>query len=189
MIAGPPVIKDTDIIPFFGTTASTKGSFADAEQSFPELKLSKKTEVPPAVRRDHPAGHHPGDGEEPQPRADQGDRGPGHRPHHRAPGGRARNSQPQSVGTANTFFLTENASANHVTATFWIEKVKKPHTNGHFLQLQYTQTVMLDFNGLRWPHVSVATLRKQKRDGHGGARRPARRRCPEPGRPSETELT
>ena len=73
----------------------------------------------------------------------------------------ARNSKPQSVGTANTFFLTENASADHVFATFWIEKVKKPHTNGHFLQLQYTQTVMLDFNGLRWPHVSVATLRKQ----------------------------
>ena len=48
-----------------------------------------------------------------------------------------------------------------MTATFWIERVKKPHTGGHFLQLQYTQTVMLDFNGLRWPHVSVATLRKQ----------------------------
>ena len=86
----------------------------------------------------------------------------------------ARNSQPQSVGTANTFFLTENASANHVTATFWIEKVKKPHTSGHFLQLQYTQTVMLDFNGLRWPHVSVATLRKQGAT-HLGPRRPADR--------------
>lgn len=34
---------------------------------------------------------------------------------------------------------------------------------GHVLtvkskQIQYTQTVMLDFNGLTWPHVSVATL-------------------------------
>ncbi len=30
-----------------------------------------------------------------------------------------------------------------------------------FLQLQYTQTVLLNFNGgLSWPHVSVATLRK-----------------------------
>jgi hypothetical protein len=27
-----------------------------------------------------------------------------------------------------------------------------------FLQLQYTQTVFLNFNGLSWPHVSVATL-------------------------------
>lgn len=25
-------------------------------------------------------------------------------------------------------------------------------------QIQYSQTVMLDFNGLSWPHVSVATL-------------------------------
>ena len=30
-----------------------------------------------------------------------------------------------------------------------------------FLQLQYTQTVLLNFNGLSWPHVSVATLRKR----------------------------
>ena len=29
------------------------------------------------------------------------------------------------------------------------------------LQLQYTQRVMLDFNGIHWPHVTVATLRKQ----------------------------
>ena len=35
-----------------------------------------------------------------------------------------------SVGTANTFFLTENASANLVSATFWIETVKKPHPPG-----------------------------------------------------------
>jgi hypothetical protein len=26
------------------------------------------------------------------------------------------------------------------------------------LQLQYTQRVLLNFNGLSWPHVSVATL-------------------------------
>jgi len=25
-------------------------------------------------------------------------------------------------------------------------------------QIQYTQTVLLNFNGLSWPHVSVATL-------------------------------
>jgi hypothetical protein len=53
-----------------------------------------------------------------------------------------------------------NADAAQVTATFWIEKVRKPHGPGHFLQLQYTQTVLLNFNGLSWPHVSVATLRK-----------------------------
>jgi hypothetical protein len=159
-IAGPPIIKDTDIIPFFGHDASTKGSFADAEQSFPELNLAKKTKF----RQPANAATQPGitqamvknpnlvltkaiAGQEivrtTVLRVD------------------AKNGVPQGVGTANTFFLTENASANHVFATFWIEKVKKPHTAGHFLQLQYSQTVMLDFNGLRWPHVSVATLRKQ----------------------------
>jgi hypothetical protein len=82
----------------------------------------------------------------------------------------ATNAHLASVGTANTFFLTENASANLVSATFWIETVKNPHAAGHFLQLQYTQTVMLDFNGLRWPHVSVATLRRQAGGaGAGGA--------------------
>ena len=42
-IAGPPIIKDTDIIPFSAGDPSTKGSFTDAEQSFPELNMSKKT--------------------------------------------------------------------------------------------------------------------------------------------------
>jgi hypothetical protein len=28
----------------------------------------------------------------------------------------------------------------------------------HFTQIQYTQTVLLNFNGLTWPHVSVNTL-------------------------------
>jgi len=158
-IAGPPVIKDTDIIPFFGTDPSTKGSFADAEQSFPELNLGKKAKF-----------RQPSDAAT-QPDITQAMVKNPNALLQKAIVGQdivrttvlrvdARNSKPVSTGTANTFFLTENASADHVTATFWIEKVKKPHNNGHFLQLQYTQAVMLDFNGLRWPHVSVATLRK-----------------------------
>src|SRR5260221_478916 len=43
---------------------------------------------------------------------------------------------------------------------FWIETVQNPH-NTQFLQLQYTQTVILDFIGIKWPHISVATLVKQ----------------------------
>ena len=27
-------------------------------------------------------------------------------------------------------------------------------------QLQYTQTVLLNFNGISWPHVTVGTLHK-----------------------------
>jgi hypothetical protein len=71
-------------------------------------------------------------------------------------------------GTRNTAFLAGrtdppggNAKAVEVEATFWIQTL--PGAPGHpdILQLQYTQLVQLDFNGLRWPHVTVATLRKQ----------------------------
>lgn len=67
-------------------------------------------------------------------------------------------------GTANTAFLEgfpggrPNADAAVATATFWLETVRD-QDGKNFLQLQYTQTVMLDFAGLSWPHVSVATLR------------------------------
>ena len=66
-------------------------------------------------------------------------------------------------GTENTGFLAgtktagPNAQGANVTAIFWIEIVKG---TPDFLQLQYTQTVLLNFNGLSWPHVTVATLRK-----------------------------
>jgi hypothetical protein len=79
-------------------------------------------------------------------------------------------SRPQPVpggGTANTAFLGSgsnppggNADAVEVDAIFWIETVTD-HDGGDFLQLQYTRVVQLDFNGLRWPHVTVATMRKQ----------------------------
>jgi hypothetical protein len=67
-------------------------------------------------------------------------------------------------GTDNISFLVgtkdgQNADAAQMSAIFWIETVED--ANKHtFLQLQYTQTVLLNFNGLSWPHVSVATLRK-----------------------------
>jgi hypothetical protein len=61
-------------------------------------------------------------------------------------------------GVENIPFVTENANASFISAIFWIERVDGP--NGTFLQLQYVQTVLLDFKGLHWPHVSVATLLK-----------------------------
>ena len=71
-------------------------------------------------------------------------------------------------GTANTAFLSDagnppigNANAVEVDATFWIETVAGTQGQPDKLQLQYTQLVQLDFNGLRWPHVTVATLHKQ----------------------------
>jgi hypothetical protein len=71
-------------------------------------------------------------------------------------------------GTANTAFLATssnppggNAKATEVEATFWIETIAGTGGNPDKLQLQYTQRVQLDFNGIHWPHVTVATLEKQ----------------------------
>jgi hypothetical protein len=67
-------------------------------------------------------------------------------------------------GVANTAFLAgvpaggPNADAVLVTSTFWIETITAPEPG---MQLQYTQTVLLNFNGLSWPHITVATLAKQ----------------------------
>jgi LysM repeat protein len=68
-------------------------------------------------------------------------------------------------GQANTAFLQgspnegPNAQAALVTATFWIETTEGPVAGGpDFHQLQYTQRVLLNFNGLSWPHITVATL-------------------------------
>jgi hypothetical protein len=69
-------------------------------------------------------------------------------------------------GLANTAFLQgapsegPNAQAALVTATFWIETVQDRDGGPDIDQLQYTQRVLLNFNGLSWPHITVATLRK-----------------------------
>jgi hypothetical protein len=52
-----------------------------------------------------------------------------------------------------------NAIAAFAEATFWIERVKGDHGDPDFNQLQYTQCVLLNFNELSWPHITVATLR------------------------------
>ena len=64
-------------------------------------------------------------------------------------------------GVANTAFLQggsdgPNAVAARVSSTFWLQTIQgsaQPDL------LQYSQTVLLNFNGVSWPHVSVATLR------------------------------
>jgi hypothetical protein len=69
-------------------------------------------------------------------------------------------------GIENIPFLVPNAQTATVFATFWLETIR--HGAGSFLQLQYVQTVLLNFPvlgakplvNLSWPHVSVATLRK-----------------------------
>ncbi len=65
-------------------------------------------------------------------------------------------------GTANTAFLKggpqgPNAVAVSVNATFWLETLQGQTAP---TQLQYAQTVLLNFSGLSWPHITVGTLRK-----------------------------
>ena len=71
-------------------------------------------------------------------------------------------------GMDNIAFLTgvgvppaggPNAIAAFAEATFWIERVRGEYGNPDFNQLQYTQRVLLNFNELSWPHITVATLR------------------------------
>jgi hypothetical protein len=70
-------------------------------------------------------------------------------------------SPPLLVGSVgNIPFVTTNANANSFSTIFWIETVKNVD-GSYFLQLQYTQTVILEFAGLKWPHIAVATLVKQ----------------------------
>ena len=68
-------------------------------------------------------------------------------------------------GTSNIAFLQgaaggPNAQSAQVDAIFWVETVLHPDGKKK-TQLQYTQRVLLNFNGLSWPHISVATLTKQ----------------------------
>jgi hypothetical protein len=66
----------------------------------------------------------------------------------------------QSGGVQNIPFVDRNAPVTELSATFWIQTVlNKDGTQ--FLRLQYSQTVFLQFAGLTWPHISVATLVKQ----------------------------
>jgi len=70
-------------------------------------------------------------------------------------------------GLANTAFLQGSAAAGPnalaalTTAIFWIETAQGQA--GTPDQLQYTQTVLLNFNGLSWPHITVGALKRSTR--------------------------
>jgi len=71
---------------------------------------------------------------------------------------------PAGGGTSNIAFLEgtgggPNAQSAEMDAIFWIEEFEDHHGKSKF-QLQYSQRVLLNFNNLSWPHVSVATLEK-----------------------------
>jgi hypothetical protein len=75
------------------------------------------------------------------------------------PSGQGNLAGPFGGGILNIPFVTANANAISMQATFWIETVTPPGAEP-FLQLQYTQTVILNFLDINWPHISVATLVK-----------------------------
>lgn len=83
------------------------------------------------------------------------------------PAGKDKKGVNAGGGIANTAFLggaspqKTNALPVEVDATFWIEHVQGENGAADFYQLQYRQVVNLQFEGFSWPHLTVATLRKQ----------------------------
>jgi hypothetical protein len=161
-ILGPPHIGESSIIPFpVGSPPPPSSEFASAEAVFTELNLATKTDfrhmspgVDEALVRNPNAFLLKG-----------------------LAGKKVVNTTVLAIstrhtpvkggGTANTAFLEAasfppggNAKAVEVDVVFWIEAIEGEGGAPNTLQLQYTQLVQLDFNGLRWPHVSVATLQK-----------------------------
>jgi hypothetical protein len=161
---GPPTIPDTNILPFFfGDPRPKNSDFHSISQTFNELVLSQHTAfrfVAPGVTQDIVKNPN-----SVLQKALQG-KTVKHRTFlHVATG---HSLIKAGGGTANTAFLAAsgnppggNAKAGQVEARFWIETIAG--TGGHpdTHQLQYTQLVMLDFNGIHWPHVTVGTLVKQ----------------------------
>jgi hypothetical protein len=166
---GPQNIPDNNILPFFfGSPQPANGDFNSVAQTFTELKLSTPTTFrfvapgvtqaivknPNSVLQTALASSLQGTSMKSRTFLNVSTT------HNivKAGGG----------GTANTAFLAAsgnppggNARAAQVNATFWIETIAGTGGQPDKHQLQYTQLVMLDFNGIHWPHVTVGTLQKQ----------------------------
>ena len=67
-----------------------------------------------------------------------------------------RPGQPPHLISAKASALGQRAATFSVTPPFELNAPRE--ITVHFTQIQYTQTVMLNFKGLTWPHVSVNTL-------------------------------
>lgn len=78
-------------------------------------------------------------------------------------------SSVNSGGILNVPFIKNRADTTFMESTFWLETVRVRGTNQEFDQLQYTQTIGIDFHHFEhgnpkligWPHVTVNTLVKQ----------------------------
>ena len=175
---GPPQIPDNNIIPSRSAPRRPRTPTSARRAGVPGAQP-----VVSAPRFAALAGRDPGDGQEPQQR-------------HSECAARARRSRTgrscsldhahpdQGGGTANTAFLADAANPRAATPA---PRRSMPSSGsrrssagrpGQVLQLQYTQLVQLDFNGLRWPHVTVATLRNHEPRRRPTSPPPARAACP-----------
>jgi hypothetical protein len=75
----------------------------------------------------------------------------------------------QYGGILNIPFIQQNVNAVGLSATFWIESIENPIAGQpDILQLQYSQNITLEFaptgnpgpKSVKWPHVTINTLRK-----------------------------
>lgn len=66
---------------------------------------------------------------------------------------------PPNGGISNIPFIVTNADTVSLESVFAIETVQSPNGD-YYLQLQYSQTALLNFNGFSFPHVTVGTLVK-----------------------------
>jgi hypothetical protein len=64
-----------------------------------------------------------------------------------------------SANISNIPFVNNNAPVTSMSSTFWISEFEGLFGR-RVLQLQYSQTVILTFDKVDWPHISVATLIK-----------------------------
>ena len=166
LFGGPPNIPDNNIIPFpIGSPPPGNGDFASGEQAFPELNLginSAFRQASPGVTQE--MVRNPNRVLQEALAQSLAGRRMRSRTFLQVS---TRHTPVRGGGTANTAFLADasnppggNADAVEVDATFWIETIEEPDGRETH-QLQYSQLVQLDFNTLRWPHVTVATLTKQ----------------------------
>ena len=164
---GPQLIPDNNILPFFfGQPPPANSDFDTVAQTFPELDLATPTPfraVPPGLTQD--IVKNPNSVIQ---KALQTSLQGTHMKTRTFLFVSTTNNPIPGGGTANTAFLATshnppggNAKATAVEARFWIETIAGIGGQPDKLQLQYSQKVQLDFNGIHWPHVTVATLVKQ----------------------------
>ena len=162
VVNGGPQITDNNILPFgIGGTPPPNSAFDSVAQTFPELDLSRNTTfrfkspgvTPEMVKNPNSVIQHAINGQNITRTV--------------VLRVSTKHTPVQGGGTANTAFLEAaanppggNAIAIEVDAIFWIETVAGSGGHPDTLQLQYTQLVHLNFNGLTWPHITVATLKK-----------------------------